>query len=116
MVVPTCCIFSTRRWKKSEETELPSSLWAQCVLCAWWLLGLSVEVECANVVGVWISKHNDDKNVRTNFEAMVATINVWVGLGVGAYDLGLVDCSGKDWGGRVGCLCWSWEGIRAEPT
>jgi hypothetical protein len=64
-------------------------------------------VGCANVVGVLL---------RTNFEAMVATINVWVGLGIGAYDLGLVDCSGKDWGGRVGCLCWSWEGIRAEST
>ena len=35
---------------------------------------------------------------------------------MGAYDLGFVNCSQKDWGGRVGCLCWSLEGNRVEST
>lgn len=58
---------------------------------AWWPLGLSVEVECAYVVGAWISKHNGDKSVRINFEAMVATINVWVGLGSGSLRFGVCE-------------------------
>lgn len=46
-------------------------------------------MKCAYVVGVWISKHNDDKSVRINFEAMVATINVSVGLGSGSLRFGV---------------------------